>query len=54
MPEALRFYDLKKKKKFVTSNYRTFTKKVRGRTVKFAKTTAPSGSVSTRIISNKK
>ena len=52
--EKLKFYDLKARKAFMSDKYQTVSKKVRGRTVTFAKTTAPSGISSTRILSNKK
>lgn len=49
MAEKLSFYDLKAKKKFTSSNY-TFVVKG-GR--RFAKTTAPSGAQSWRIVAKK-
>lgn len=50
----LKFYDLKGKKKFTSSNYRIVTKKNRGRNVNFAVAQAPSGIESWRIVSNTK
>lgn len=50
----VRFFDLRTKKSFDTDKFKTFTRQVRGRTVTFAKTTAPSGVASVRILSNKK
>jgi len=47
--EKLKFYDLKKKKSFTSTNYTTITKKGR----RFAIATAPSGIKSYRIIGKK-
>jgi len=49
--QNLKFYDLKKKKSFYTTNYKIFSKKSTKGTRYFAETTAPSGSKSTRLIS---
>ena len=53
MPKV-KFFDLKTKKSFMSDKFTTFTRKVRGRTVTFARAKNPSGNVSVRIMSNKK
>jgi len=51
----LKFYDLKSKKKFTSSNYKMVNKaNKKGRTITFAVADAPSGIKSWRIVSNKK
>lgn len=50
----VKFFDLRDRKSFETNKFTTFTRQVRGRTVTFAKATAPSGAKSTRILSNRR
>jgi hypothetical protein len=53
--KKLKFYDLKGKKKFTSSNYKMVTKNnKKGRIISFAVAKAPSGIDSWRIVSNKK
>ena len=47
----LTFYDLTNRKKFNSSKYTKHSKRVNGRTMYFAKTTSPSGTKTTRILS---
>ncbi len=47
----LKFYDLKKRKAFMTDKYRITSKKTKRGMTYFAVTTAPSGVASWRIIS---
>lgn len=49
--KTLNFYDLTTREKFSSSKYTKKSKKVNGRTMYFAKTTSPSGTKTTRILS---
>ncbi len=49
----LKFYDLKAKKKFTSSNYKMVTKNTKRGKVNFAVAKAPSGIESWRIVSRK-
>jgi len=49
--KKLKFYDVKKKKKFVTNRYTLRTKRKNGRTTYFAVAKAPSGIEAWRIVS---
>lgn len=49
--KTLNFYDLTAKTKFKSSKYTKHSKRVNGRTMYFAKTTSPSGTKTTRILS---
>ncbi len=48
--KKLKFYDLKKRKSFFSSNYKIVTKLVRGKKRNFAVAKSPSGIESWRII----
>lgn len=49
--KSLRFYDLTNRTPFNSSKYTKHSKRVNGRTMYFAKTTSPSGTKTTRILS---
>lgn len=49
--EKLKFYDVKGKKKFMSSKYKFKTRKVKGTTRYFALAKAPSGITAWRIVS---
>ena len=49
--KRLTFYDLTTRTKFNSSKYTKHSKRVNGRTMYFAKTTSPSGTKTTRILS---
>jgi len=51
--EKLKFYDLRERKSFFTDNYDLIKKKVKGRDTLWAKTVAPSGVKSMRIVKAK-
>lgn len=51
--ETLKFFDLKKRKKFSTDDYKIVEKKVKGKKRRFAVATAPSGIASWRILGAK-
>ncbi len=48
--ETLKFYDVKAKKKFTSSDYKIVEKRVRGRKVRFAVAKSPTGTQSWRIL----
>lgn len=48
----MEFYDLKRKVKFKTENYKVVTKNVKGHPRKFAVATAPSGISAWRVLPN--
>lgn len=50
MPETLKFYDVKAKKSFTSSNYRIVTKRTKRGTRRFAVAEAPSGIMAWRIL----
>lgn len=51
MKDMLKFYDLKKKKKFTSNKYKMMSKKMKsGRMMHYAMCTSPSGSKSTVIV----
>ena len=52
--KPLTFYDLKRRRKFTTTNYSIVKKKVKGRLREFAKAKAPSGITVYRILPSKK
>lgn len=49
--KTLNFYDLTTRTKFSSSKYTKYSKNVNGRMMYFAKTTSPSGTRTTRILS---
>ncbi len=49
--KTLNFYDLTTGTKFKSSKYTKHSKRTNGRTMYFAKTTSPSGTKTTRILS---
>ena len=49
--KTLTFYDLTTRKKFNSSKYTKHSKMANGRKMYFAKTTSPSGTKTTRILS---
>jgi hypothetical protein len=51
--EVLSFYDVRLKKKFKTSEYKIVTKKVQGRSRRFAVATSPGGTPAWRVLANK-
>lgn len=51
MAKTLNFYDLTTRTKFRSSKYTKHSRRVNGRTMYFAKTTSPSGTKTTRILS---
>ncbi len=53
MAEALKFYDVKGKKAFHSSEYRIVTKDVKGKARRFAVAKAPSGIEAWRVLGNK-
>ena len=49
--KTLTFYDLTTREKFDSNKYTKSSKRANGRTMYFAKTTSPSGTKTTRILS---
>lgn len=49
--KTLNFYDLTTRENFSSNKYTKHSKRVKGRTMYFAKTTSPSGTKTTRILS---
>lgn len=49
--KTLNFYDLTTRTNFSSNKYTKHSKRVNGRTMYFAKTTSPSGTKTTRILS---